>query len=292
MSGRLPTAARAAERLSALWRRLKARPFAPESPFFWPLLLAFLWANFAAYDDWVFEPALRALGYAGRYGELVNSSSGSGAAAWILFSCGRTCFAVGLVALALRLSGLSGKDIGWSRPRGSLSASLAVGAAIGAAFMVLKMFGWEPFVHTLRYLRPYPWTRHFAPITDHHFFPGDPHALVYVLQEPLFMAPLAEELFYRGLLYELFSRRHGRTAGALLSSFFFACAHFRSEDFARSFGVWLGPMGDRPMSFWFSLFLSGLLYCWLRDRRRSLAMPAAAHTAGNIVAEMVRVVTT
>lgn len=286
----LPTAHRAADRLSALWGRWRNRPLAPESPFLWPGLLVFLWAYEDFYSRLILSPILWSAGYGGRYYELINASTGTGAAAWILSSCAWACFDIGLVVLALRLSGLSAEDIGWKRPHGSMASSLAAGALIGAAYMALKMYGWTPLVFFLKHGGAYPWARHFAPITDHHFFPGDPHALVYVLREPLFFFPLAEELVYRGFLYELFSRRFGRTLGALGSSFLFASHHFLSGDFARLFGVHLGDIGRRPMTSWGEIFVAGLLFCWLRDRRRSLAMPAAAHTAANFVADMIRVV--
>lgn len=278
----IPTFTAAGRALAEHWRRWKGRPLAPESPFFWPFLLVFLWAFHGFTPRLIVDPMASAWGRGMSYDALIESSVPAKMLTRTLWAL----YYIGMVLVALRLSGLAEEDIGWKRSRASLAWSLLAGALAGAGFMLLKIYGWTPLVYSLRFWRPYHWTRHVAPITDQGFFPGDPGEVVYSLQNLLFFFPLIEELAYRGILYELFSRRYNRTAGALASSFLFACVHYRPGDFAYMAGIHLGGYGSRSMYDWGSIFVTGLLFCWLKERRNGLAAPIAAHTAGNMVAEL------
>ena len=78
-------------------------------------------------------------------------------------------------------------------------------------------------------------------------------------------APLAEELFFRGLVYGWLRGRLAPLPAALLCAAIFAAAH--------------GSLGLAP-----PLLLLGLVLCWLYERSGSLWAPALAHAAVNAAA--------
>ncbi len=76
------------------------------------------------------------------------------------------------------------------------------------------------------------------------------------------VAPLTEELFFRGLLLRGFLHRYSSTAAILLSAFFFALAHITPNQLLTA---WVG----------------GIFLGWLRVRSGSLWPPVVAHALVN-----------
>jgi membrane protease YdiL (CAAX protease family) len=76
-------------------------------------------------------------------------------------------------------------------------------------------------------------------------------------------APIAEELFFRGLLRGAIQARAGRTVAVVLSSALFAATHFQVVQFA-------------------GLFLAGLTWALLADRAERLGPAIVSHTAFNL----------
>jgi hypothetical protein len=83
------------------------------------------------------------------------------------------------------------------------------------------------------------------------------------------LAPLVEEVAFRGLLYATLRRRLGWLAAALLSSALFALPH----------GYGLGGS--------LSVFVSGVVWAWGYERTGSLLPGIAAHAANNLWASFV-----
>jgi membrane protease YdiL (CAAX protease family) len=78
----------------------------------------------------------------------------------------------------------------------------------------------------------------------------------------VFIAPLLEEVLFRGILMQRWARRWGTLNGVLLSSALFAFGH----------NEWVGH------------FLSGVLFAVLYLHTRQLWVPIAAHTLNNLIA--------
>ena len=76
------------------------------------------------------------------------------------------------------------------------------------------------------------------------------------------LAPLVEELVFRGLLYGWLAGRWGRTVGWIVSSLAFAAAHAEPAHIILVFPL-------------------GLLFGWLRQRTDSLLPSLVAHIANN-----------
>lgn len=77
------------------------------------------------------------------------------------------------------------------------------------------------------------------------------------------LAPIAEECFFRGILYNTLRRWSGPVAAALCSSLFFACIHAAVVQFL-------------------PLFLFGIIQCFLYERFRTLWLPILFHFSFNL----------
>lgn len=78
------------------------------------------------------------------------------------------------------------------------------------------------------------------------------------------VAPIAEELFFRGFLYQAFRKWRGVTQGLFLSAFVFALAH-------------ISPI-IMP-----SIFALGVILAYLFEKRNSVTATIAAHISYNLI---------
>ena len=81
--------------------------------------------------------------------------------------------------------------------------------------------------------------------------------------------PAAEELFFRGFLLGLITRKAGALAGIVATALAFAALHGLAAD------GWIGPL---------LLFTDGAYFAFVRLRSGSLLLPVAFHILGNSVA--------
>jgi membrane protease YdiL (CAAX protease family) len=100
----------------------------------------------------------------------------------------------------------------------------------------------------------------------------DPQQLPWFVVSAVLVAPLAEELFFRGMLYPALRRSIGVWGGILISAAAFAAAHLVTE----------GTLGGGALVFVLILPL-GILLAWLYERRGTLAVPIALHMTFNLV---------
>lgn len=100
----------------------------------------------------------------------------------------------------------------------------------------------------------------------------DPQQLPWFILSAVLVAPLAEELFFRGMLYPALRQRIGVWGGIVISAAAFAAAHLLTE----------GTLGGGALVFVLILPL-GVLLAWLYERRGTLAVPVAVHMTFNLV---------
>jgi CAAX protease family protein len=85
------------------------------------------------------------------------------------------------------------------------------------------------------------------------------------------LAPIGEELFFRGILFRTLRDRHGFWVGAVGSSFAFGLIHFIP-----------GNAADAALLM-IAMFFTGMGLCTIYDRRGTLAASIAAHVTFNVI---------
>ena len=97
---------------------------------------------------------------------------------------------------------------------------------------------------------------------------------VFILSA-IFMAPVAEEIIYRGYMFDVLKRSFGSAASVLLTSVLFAAAHLPQLNFEiLDFGI---------------ILMLGLLFGVLREKTGSVLVPIAFHGIYNIISVVVGV---
>ena len=85
------------------------------------------------------------------------------------------------------------------------------------------------------------------------------------------IAPIGEELFFRGILFRTLRDRSGFWVGAVGSSFGFGLIHFIPGDAADTALLMI------------AMFFTGLGLCYIYERRGTLLAPIAAHVTFNVI---------
>jgi uncharacterized protein len=85
------------------------------------------------------------------------------------------------------------------------------------------------------------------------------------------VAPIAEELFFRGVLFRSLRDRHGFWIGALVSAFVFGLVHYVPA-------AWQDTMLLQTI-----MVFTGIALAWIYERRGNLVANVAAHMAFNTV---------
>jgi len=91
-----------------------------------------------------------------------------------------------------------------------------------------------------------------------------PLALAWMVLIIGIIGPVAEEVFFRGLSYNILKRRLGVPAGIVLSAIFFSAIH------------------GNPLAF-FPIVVMGVVLAWTYERTGSLAVPIGIHCANNLL---------
>jgi membrane protease YdiL (CAAX protease family) len=105
---------------------------------------------------------------------------------------------------------------------------------------------------------------HWAEWFDEDLIQGSRAAIVGSLVASVIVAPIVEEIAFRGLLYGTLRRRWRPLPAALLTGLVFAAAH--------GYGIWGFA----------SVLWSGFLWAWTYERTRSLLPGMLAHAANNL----------
>ena len=85
------------------------------------------------------------------------------------------------------------------------------------------------------------------------------------------IAPIGEELFFRGVLFRALRDRHGFWVGAVGSAIGFGLIHFIP-----------GSAVDAALLM-IAMFFTGLALCFLYERRGTIVAPLAAHVTFNVI---------
>lgn len=83
--------------------------------------------------------------------------------------------------------------------------------------------------------------------------------------------PIAEELLFRGIIYNALKERTGVFAAMLLNAFIFMLAHMMLQG-----------------STFLLLFIAGILYCFTYEKSKTLLVPILLHSIDNLVNALVR----
>lgn len=107
-------------------------------------------------------------------------------------------------------------------------------------------------------------------------FAGDPAVVPWLLATALVVAPVSEELFFRGMLFQSLRQRMRAGWGIVLSAAIFAGAHVLAE-----------ATGLAGLLVFFLVLPLGVLFGWLLERHGTLVSPIAAHSTFNLLTSLV-----
>jgi membrane protease YdiL (CAAX protease family) len=147
-------------------------------------------------------------------------------------------------------------------PRGR---ALGTTVAMALALLAVGLVGdWAPTLAAERLHLAVHWTEWF----DRDLVWGGPAVVAISLVDTVVLAPLLEEITFRGLLFGTLRLRFGLLASAIVSAAVFAGAHG------------YGALGFA------SVFWSGLIWAWAYERTGSLLPAMLAHGANNLAASL------
>ncbi|MHC5056557.1 MAG: lysostaphin resistance A-like protein [Planctomycetota bacterium] len=162
-----------------------------------------------------------------------------------------------LLLMAQRWWGSRPADLGLRAPEpGSVAWFLKTALALGGAYLVLGTLVGLAFYRA----------RLVALSGGARAWLGSPEIASWLVSA-LLVAPIVEELVFRGVLYPALRTRTGRAAAILLSAAVFAGAHLLWS--WKLFVPWTQLLG-------------GIVFAWAYERTRSLVFPALFHLAGNL----------
>jgi membrane protease YdiL (CAAX protease family) len=172
---------------------------------------------------------------------------------------------VGIVRLLVVGPGaLSWSEIGFSRPIGGAVADLATGALLAVPVVVVEIILLALLVSLVgRPASPLP------PATT-------TSALILNLLSAAILAPLGEEVFFRGYTTTAWARAHGSRSAIIRGALFFSFAHIATL-FATSFSTGLSA----AVAQYIALLPAGLTLGWVFLARRSIWASMGLHGTYN-----------
>ncbi|MBA2529073.1 MAG: CPBP family intramembrane metalloprotease [Euzebyales bacterium] len=166
--------------------------------------------------------------------------------------------------IRLRFGGHARELLGRARPR-SVEALIGLGAGIG--IFVVVILGFATLLGMLIQL-----TGNDVPVVQQEFrtFSADPATAPLFAVGAVLLGPLAEELFFRGLLYPALRKRIRVWPAVAVSGLVFAFSHLQATPAGYGLVVAI-------------IFPVGMLLAWLFEWRKSLLAPIVAHAAYNCI---------
>jgi membrane protease YdiL (CAAX protease family) len=152
----------------------------------------------------------------------------------------------------------------WSRPLLMLAVGVVVGAsayvAIRIVLGVLLFIGTGGDIPDLPEVQPE--LRELA---------RDPDIAVWFMLTALLLAPVAEEVLYRGMLYQGLRKRIGVWPAIGFSSLVFTVLHLGGETL------------DANLLLFVTVFPLSMLLAWVFERRGTLLLPIGLHAGHNLI---------
>lgn len=188
-------------------------------------------------------------------------------------------YAGGVWLFVVREGALSWREMGWTVPGGSprrLAGAFAYGAAMAVPAILVGVYGGAILALLLGVEPP-------SPLPE----PADPAESLINVAVAVVIAPLGEELFFRGFAQSAWARDLGWRAALVRSAVFFALVHaltLSGRDFGEGVRIALVAVGARlPVA---------LALGWVFARTGTIAAPIALHVAYNgvvlLLVELVR----
>jgi membrane protease YdiL (CAAX protease family) len=174
----------------------------------------------------------------------------------------------------MKLLNIKKEDIGFHKISGLFGKESFYALLAGIAWW----FSLEMFLNAADYLpSALGAVPHFSiEWQDMALFPASYRALKFIV-----LAPIVEELFFRGVVLTYLSRERGGRESLLLSSFIFAVYHYEIGDIWKTSFLW---SSSRTLGDFVPLFASGLIYGFLYKKYKSIWPPFAAHLGYNLLA--------
>jgi membrane protease YdiL (CAAX protease family) len=184
----------------------------------------------------------------------------------IMFGLGlQNVFFVGVAAFYLRRYGTSLREVGLRRPTARL---IVLGLGMGLLLCVVAQGAEIGFVKALQHILPRGSVEHLQKLSE----PFDAEAMFLQLRAAwlkiLFIllgaiaAPIGEEVFFRGFLYNVLKHRFGVTVGIVVSGLAFALIH-------------ISPLAV------VIIFPMGMILAYTYERTRSLWVTICMHAVNN-----------
>lgn len=172
---------------------------------------------------------------------------------WISFGLSFLCFNVAAKKVGRKLT----YNHSWKQiPQGLLLGVLLQLGLVLVGFLIVISFGFDPSE-----------VGNTSIITDVNY-EIDFLTMVIVLLGVALIAPVLEELFFRGVILPAVSERLGKVIAVLISSALFGVLHTQPELASTIYTVLMTSLG-------------GVFFAFLRLRSNSLVLPIAAHVGFN-----------
>ncbi|NLB53137.1 MAG: CPBP family intramembrane metalloprotease [Syntrophomonadaceae bacterium] len=160
-----------------------------------------------------------------------------------------------IYVFAIVVNKASFRDLGFKVPAKKELLYYGVGGGILLLMIVFLLS--IPIAYLNPNLEPQPYEEILRELTQKT-------SVVWLVIIGVVLAPLSEEMFYRGIIYPVFRRHLGPTWGIVISGIIFGLAHF---DLWRAIPLAIGGMG----------------LCYIYEKTRSILVTTVAHGVWNLI---------
>lgn len=150
------------------------------------------------------------------------------------------------------------RDIGFRIPAGR--DLLCYGLGGGILLLVIVFILSIPIGYLNPQLQPQPYEEMLRAVTQKT-------SIIWLVVAGAVLAPLSEEIFYRGMIYPVFRRYLGPTWGIIIAGILFGLAHF---DLWRTIPLAIGGIG----------------LCYIYEKTGSILVTTVAHGTWNLIMTM------